>query len=224
MALYEPLVNESYFEGEMQIGQLESLAVRDELRMFIRRHEYDFLVKALGLPLYEAFYTGMQGATVDQRWLDLAYGKRFILDASKVKTASFHNLYGVLETIPRTCYEDKMQVNYRGLLKVPEDYISPGLVDAGYGATSPLCKYIYWHWHRSKLTAVGGVAESVQTVHNGTIAPNNFRLCQLYNEMSDSVIAMYHFLDQHAVDYPEFDLQPKDRFNPRTVNPYNFLS
>jgi len=100
----------------------------------------------MGLPLYEAFYAGMKGASPAQEWLDMAYGKAFLLDASLVKTGSGYDTMGCVHYILREPYFDKMQVNYRGLLKRMDDTSDASLLNSGYGAISPIAKYIYYYF------------------------------------------------------------------------------
>jgi hypothetical protein len=223
MSLYQTLVNRLYFDGEYTIGQSEQPAVEAELNLFIRRYEYDFLVQLLGLPLYEAFYAGMQGDEPATRWLEMAYGKAFLLDAASVKTGCKVDAMGRVKAIPSLPFFDKMNVNYRGLLNAPEDLADPSLLHAGYGATSPIAKYIYYHWMKSHATTTGGSGESTAAVHNATPIANTQKMCRAYNEMCKEVIDFYHFLDMYIMNYPEFDLEPNSRFAPAPINQYNFL-
>lgn len=223
MALYEPLIDSTYFTGEFTIGQLEQQAVQDELMYYIRMHEYNFLTALLGKALYEAFYAGMQGTTVDERWQRMAYGISFVLDASLVKTGVQIDGFGNSIQIPRFRYEDKMNVNYHGLLKRANSTTDTEFVNDGYGAASPIAKYIYYWWMRSHVTASGGATESAQQVHNGTAVINNQKMIRAYNEMCVEVFQFYLFLDMNIVDYPEFELEPNARYCPKQINEFNFL-
>lgn len=223
MPLYETLLDRTYFTGEYNIGQVDLLAVEDELKLFIRKYEYDFLVKLMGLPLYEAFYAGMKGTTPAQKWLDMAYGKFFLLDASLVKTGSRVDLLGRILCIPGEPYYDKMPVNYRGLLKRMDDTDDESILNSGYGAISPIAKFIYYYWMKSHASFSGGAGESIPDVHNAAVITNSQKMCRAWNEMCKEVITFYHFLDMNIADYGEFNLEPDGRFAPVPINTFNFL-
>jgi hypothetical protein len=223
MGIYAPLIDRSYFEGELNIGQVNQQEVEDELVEFIRRHEYDFMVKLMGLPLYNAFYAGMQGSVIDTRWQVMAYGKFFVLDSTKVKTGIVRDSLNRWWSIPDDNYFDKMPVSYRGLLKRPNNTLNDELLNSGYGPTSPIAKYVYYWWMRSHATSSGGVGESIQKTHNGTTVSNTQKMCQFWNEMRQSVLDFYYFLDMNIADYPEYDIDPSGRFSPGTINQFNFL-
>lgn len=223
MALYAPLINSTYFSGELTIGQVEQQQVSAELLFYIRKHEYDILSLLMGPALYAAFYAGIKVATPDDRWKKMAYGIAFILDVTKVKTGYKADALGNYKRIPRYQYRDKMNVIYRGLLKRADGDPSVELSHDGYGASSPLAKYIYYWWMRAHVTASGGATESAQLVHNGTAVINNQKMIRAWNEHCVEVFEFYLFLDMYITDYPEFNLEPNERYNPGPMNEFNFL-
>jgi hypothetical protein len=225
MPLYIPLIDKTYFEGEYSIGQIGTVvAAQDELMKYLRKHEYDFLIQLMGLPFYTAFYAGIKAGTPAARWTLLAYGEYFLLDASKVKAGCVVDSTGQHRDVPGETYYDKMPVNYRGLLKRANDTEDTSVLNTGYGAVSPLAKYIYYHWMRSHATVSGGAGESVQQIQNGIAVSNATKMCKAWNEMCSEVINFYHFLDMHIEDYPEFNLEVQARFAPQPINQFNLLS
>jgi hypothetical protein len=223
MALYAPLINANYFAGELEIGQLDTPAVAAELNLFIRRYEVELLQALMGKTLFEAFHTAMKGATPADKWKRMAYGDTFILDISKVKTGiRSRGLLGYTP-IPRFSYEDKMQVQYKGLMMMPENESFNNFFNSGYGADSAIAQYVYYWWMRKKETTTGGAGEKKAQVHNAIAATAASKMVTAYNNMCYTVFHFYLFLDMNASDYPEFDLEVNARFNPGLINTFNFL-
>jgi hypothetical protein len=220
---YEPLLNRTYFEGELNIGQVDQQQVEDELLQFIRKHEYDFVVKLLGLPLYEALYAALDQPTPPARFQSMAYGKFFFIDQVKVKTGTYCDALGRIHTFPRQRYFDKMPVNYRGLLKRVNSDTNLELLNDGYGASSPIAKYVYRHWMIAHATSSGGAGENIQQTHNGVVVSNSYKIEEVWNEMCTEVENFYFFLDMNIADYPEFNLPDDGRFHPRPINRFNLL-
>lgn len=181
------------------------------------------MTKLLGGPLYEQFYIGMQGATIAARWQKMAFGSKFKLDASKVKTGCSSGFYGIVKSIPRTEYFDKMSIDYAGLLFNPDLDTSVNSYASGYGANSPIAKYVYFYLARNKATSTGGVGETKQQVHNAYMTNDHHKVCKAWNDMCNEVVSFYYFLDMNITDYPEFDLEVNSRFNPQLINVFNFV-
>lgn len=72
------LIDTSYFEGDLSIGQITSPAVIASVNLFIKKYEDEFLVKLLGYPLFKSFITGLAADPVDQKWFDLLNGVEYI--------------------------------------------------------------------------------------------------------------------------------------------------
>lgn len=68
------LIDTSYFEAELSIGQITSPAVAANMNLFIEKYEEEYLLNLLGYPLYKAFIDGLAGSPIDQRWLDILNG------------------------------------------------------------------------------------------------------------------------------------------------------
>lgn len=223
MALYDPLIDRTYFTGDLQIGQVADDAVNEELMYYVRRFEYEFMNKLMGASLHEAFYTAMQQADPAQKWKDMAYEKTFTLDAAKVKTATRINQLNGYECIPRFEYTNKMNVVYKGLVRRKESNTATDFAYDGYGAFSPIAKYVYYWWMRGHATVTGGTGESIQQTHNGIMVNNNAKMVRAWNAMCREVFEFYLFIDMYADNYPEFTLEPVARFNPAPINEFNFL-
>lgn len=223
MALYQPLIDNSYFEGELTIGSLENAAVAAELILFIRRHEIEFLTKLMGNSLFEAFHAAMKQTTPDNNWKRMAYGETFVLDVNKVKTGCKPSAFGGYEITPRYRYMDKMQVQYKGLMLIPSTDNFDDYINTGYGADSAIAQYIYYWWMRNKETTTGGAGESKQQIHNAAAISNAQKMTTAYNAMCKTVFHFYLFLDMNADLFPEFDLDVNSRYNPAPINTFNFL-
>lgn len=72
------LINASFFQGNLIIAQLNQKAVTDSLTWYIETYEPEFLVKVLGLELYEGFIAGLAAVSVDSKWLFIRDGGNFI--------------------------------------------------------------------------------------------------------------------------------------------------
>jgi hypothetical protein len=165
----------------------------------------------------------MQQSTIDARWQLMAYGIDFLLDINKVKTGVYRDDLNRWWNIPDDNYFDSMPVNYRGLLKRPNTDANTDLLNSGYGASSPIAKYIYYYWMRNHASSSGGVGEAIQQTNNGTTISNTAKICQFWNEMRREVLNFYYFLDMNIADYPEFNLTENGRLAPGVINQFNFL-
>jgi hypothetical protein len=223
MAQYVPLIDLSYFDGELTIGQQEQNAVTAELNLFIRRYEVEFLNALMGDALFRAFHAGIKAGSPADKWKRMAYGKTFVLDVNKVKTGVKQNgMLGYIRT-PRFEYYHKMQVPYKGLMKLPTVDNFDDFRNLGYGAESPIAQYVYYWYMRKKDTTTGGVTEAKQQVHNAIAASAAQKMVTAWNNMCRTVFHFYLFLDENADDYPEFDLDVNARFAPAPINTFNFL-
>lgn len=218
---YEPLIDRTYFTAELNIGQVDQPSVEEELKEYIRKYEHEFLTKVMGKELYLAFYQGMQGQIVADRWKTMAYGSSFILDASKVKTGVTVTGTGQLRTIPYFRYYDKMNVDYRGFLKRANSNTATDFVNDGYGASSPISRYVYYWYMRYRITLTGGAGESNQQVHNGQAVNNNQKMVWAWNQMCEEVFHFYLFVDMNRALYPEYVQEPDNRFCPVPINEFN---
>ena len=62
------LLNTSYFEGEITIGQASEFAVSHELQWYIDKYEPIFFHAAIGEILYQELAESMQAETPDEKW------------------------------------------------------------------------------------------------------------------------------------------------------------
>lgn len=72
-----PLIDRSYFVGEINIPNTHRIEIQERLDLFIETHEPELLCDLLGYSLYKAFTQGLQGAPVDQKWKDLLEGVEY---------------------------------------------------------------------------------------------------------------------------------------------------
>ena len=73
-----PLIDRSYFIGELNIPNTSQISIQERLDWFIETYEPEFLLSLLCYPLYKAFMQGLQGAPVDQKWINLLEGCEYL--------------------------------------------------------------------------------------------------------------------------------------------------
>lgn len=74
-----PLIDSSYFVGEVNIPNTGNANVSERLTFFITKYEEELLRAVLGNALYAAFRAGIAVAedAIDQKWKDLRDGKDY---------------------------------------------------------------------------------------------------------------------------------------------------
>jgi hypothetical protein len=72
------LVDASFFVADRTVAQLSQAAVRTELELYIKRYQYDYLVRVMGLNLYKLFETGYAIDPKPQIWVDLVSGAEYV--------------------------------------------------------------------------------------------------------------------------------------------------
>jgi len=85
------LIDASYFHSRLFLPQVNDVISRDDVRNFITRYEDEFLQKALGYELYQAFKSGIEAPTPDQKWVDIKEGKEFTWYGYMFKWTGFVN-------------------------------------------------------------------------------------------------------------------------------------
>jgi hypothetical protein len=221
-APYDPLIDITYFSLENTVGQSEQLHVREVVDGFIRKYEFEFLQKLMGMSLFNATYTGLKGGTLNARWQAMAYGKSFHLDHSKVKCFHRCSPMGRVEIIPNlSCYCDEVAVNYTGLIEKTITSNTTAFLYDGYNIASPIANYVYYYYMKNKATSTVGSGEIVSKTQNADTVNAGGKMIKEWNEMCDWCVNFYLFLDQHIADYPEYDLPVQSRFYPKKMNQFN---
>ncbi len=73
-----PLIDHTYFIGELNIPNTDKPEVFEELMHFIAVYEEKFFNEVFGYSFYKAFKTGISAEDVDQqRWIDLLLGTEY---------------------------------------------------------------------------------------------------------------------------------------------------
>ncbi len=72
-----PLIDRSYFIGELNIPGSDRTPVGEELDWFIAKYEPEFLRRLLGLNLYNAFISGLQESVIAGKWTNLLSGAAY---------------------------------------------------------------------------------------------------------------------------------------------------
>jgi hypothetical protein len=72
-----PLIDASYFVGELNIPDTSNQDTLERLNFFIAKYEEELLRCVLGHGLYAAYKAGIQPADADQKWKDIRDGKDY---------------------------------------------------------------------------------------------------------------------------------------------------
>lgn len=73
----ENLVGPAYFIANRTVAQLSQNSVKIDLETFIKRLQYDYLVRVMGLPLYKLFETEYAQDPKPAKWVELVTGGEF---------------------------------------------------------------------------------------------------------------------------------------------------
>jgi hypothetical protein len=132
-----PLIDKSYFVGDINIPDTGNAKVLERLNFFIGKHEPEFLKQVLGYSLWKAYTAGIAVTpTPAQKWLDLRDGVEY--------------------TVGDVVYF------YSGLRTV----VMPANSPAPAVYKSPIANYIYYWWKRSDTKAKPDDAEQQQAFFN----------------------------------------------------------
>lgn len=71
------LITNAVFVGEINIAQLGQKAVQDKMKLFIDKHEVQYLRAVLGYDFATAAYAGMTATNPEQKWADLKNGAEY---------------------------------------------------------------------------------------------------------------------------------------------------
>lgn len=98
-------LDHTYFQGEEYLSDLQAspnavgvaafiqVAGEQNLNWFIAKYEPEFLVKVLGLELYNDFSEGMQEETPDKRWINLKDSLYWSVNGYKFSPAANYVYY-----------------------------------------------------------------------------------------------------------------------------------
>jgi hypothetical protein len=90
-----PIIDITYFRGRITLGNVatgsDALADTDLVDVYIPDMENEYLLKALGYPLYAAFIAGIAEEEPAQKWLDLRDGKEYTVNDKGYKWGGFAN-------------------------------------------------------------------------------------------------------------------------------------
>lgn len=72
-----PLIDRSYFVGDLQLAKLDNASVQELLDLLIQKREPELLQKSLGYSLYKVFMAGLLVDPVDPKWTNLLLGAEY---------------------------------------------------------------------------------------------------------------------------------------------------
>lgn len=100
-----PLIDKTYFVGEINIPDTGSPAVEERLNFFIAKYEPEFLKISLGYSLYGAYVNGIAVLpTPDVIWTDLRDGKEYIVGETTYKYRGLRDATAKLSPIANYVY------------------------------------------------------------------------------------------------------------------------
>jgi hypothetical protein len=87
-----PLIDSSYFVGDINIPDTGNPAVLERLDFFIAKYEAEFLEALLGYTLWQAYVAGIAVTpTPDAKWTDLRDGKEYTVSDIGFKYTGLRN-------------------------------------------------------------------------------------------------------------------------------------
>lgn len=108
-----PLIDKSYFFGDITVAQKSDPAVTADLQWFIDEYEPKLMLSLLGYELYRDFKAGLQEDPIPQKWLDLLYGKEYTNSTGKL--TKWEGLLQVADTLnPGTYIPDDIEIIITG--------------------------------------------------------------------------------------------------------------
>lgn len=188
-----PLIDRTYFEGEILLAGLSDQATRSAIDMAIETYEDEYLRAVLGPSLYAAFMAGLTTgrvtifsdqfsdqflkASLAQRWDWIRNGHTFM-----------HN----------GC-----------------SHYWPGLVNK---KRSPIAQYVYWHIRANTVTSPASTGAEVAPSHeNSTPATADRKMVRAWNRMVDWNRSLAVLIT--GGQYPE--LNRGEMRNPDSVDVYH---
>lgn len=86
---------------------------------------------------------------------------------------------------------------------------------------SMIADYVYYWWMRDKASITTGVGETAPQAENSTMVSPADKMCYAWNEMVAGAGALYHFLENHPVDYPSWAYDYRDWMVFKPINSFN---
>jgi hypothetical protein len=86
---------------------------------------------------------------------------------------------------------------------------------------SMIADYVYYWWMRDSATQTTGVGETIPGAENAVRVSPADKMCYAWNEMVAKAQALYHFLENHTVDYASWDNDYQSWLIVRPINPFN---
>lgn len=98
------LIDASYFEADLSIGQITDQAVAAAMNLFIAKYEEDFLTSLFGYPLYKAFQAGIAADPIEDKWASIKSGKEYTYNGNLKKYRGILMTSGSLKRSPIANY------------------------------------------------------------------------------------------------------------------------
>lgn len=167
-------IDSSYFVGELNIPNTNKDYILQRLNLFINKREPELLQDILGYELYKAFSAGT--ASYDDDGSNSTIEQRWI---------------DLIEGDEYTRY-DRLH-KWKGLL-----YERDGQ------PYSLIANYVYWHWTEDQTTQTVGLGEAAAKAENADRTSPAVKMVNAWNEMSEQICDLIHFLQANTTVYPEW--------------------
>lgn len=170
------LIDTSYFQGKLLIGQIEKPAKVAAVNAFISEYEPNYLQKLMGYSLYKAFSADILLTDIPQRTQDLLYGKEF----TDIRTDSL--------------------ALYPGLTPVVDPAADPPV----YKLISPIANYVYYQYQIAQATMSAGTGEVAVDNQNAQSASPVFKAVDAWNTLVKFSFTFREFMRANKTVYPEY--------------------
>lgn len=196
-----PLINESYFVGQLNIPDTDQAATLERLNWFIERYEREFLVDVMGYRLYKAFVTGITQANVDTRWKNLLKGCEF------TNRRSLPDFWiGIVPEVDNLLtLKDSDSINAVVGNSGGNVLAAGSRNNTNNTRVSMIAHWVYINWMLDRYSQTTPIGESVPSTINGDVTTPRLKIVEISNQLAEFVCQFNEFLFMNQSVYPEWD-------------------
>jgi hypothetical protein len=189
-----PLIDSTYFVGELNIPNTDQPAVLNALNFFIERYEVEFLRQTLGILLYQDFMTALGQNPTTGVYANVSGGV-----ASGAVSALYTQLLNGCDFVGLDTYEH----HWVGFTSASIDgYTSP---------RSPIANYVYYWFMRDRIIQNTGIGFMLPKPENGITMSPKSKMVLVWNDMSDWVKELSDFIEVNFNAGNFLDWQPQSK-------------
>lgn len=196
-----PLINESYFVGQLNIPDTDQAATLERLNWFIERYEREFLVDVMGYRLYKAFVTGITQSNVDTRWKNLLKGCEF------TNRRSLPDFWiGIVPEVDNLLtLKDSDSINAVVGNSGGNVLAAGSRNNTNNTKVSMIAHWVYINWMLDRYSQTTPIGESVPSTINGDVTTPRLKIVEISNQLAEFVCQLNEFLFMNQSVYPEWD-------------------